>query len=188
MAVIWMTANYVQEKNNRKRKIIMRIYISGKIGEEVLSEATRQKFAKAQKELEAKGYEVFNPTCDGWQNHLIRCYGKDIQQTLPPPGGPISKYTYYLLRDLMTLATMDAIYMLKDWEDSFGARTELMFAMTNGLHVIFEDEYINLDKDMQTSVAVLMEAAKSVNGNVSLTLENCNGWDVTLKVEKAKGR
>ena len=179
-----MTANYVQEKNNRKRKNIMRIYISGKIGEEVISEATRQKFTKAQKELEAKGHEVLNPTSEKWQNHLIQGYGKDIQQTLAPPGGPISKYAYYLLRDLMALATKDAIYMLKGWEDSFGARTELMFAMANGLHVIFEDEYNNLDKDMQTSVAVLMEMAK----NVSLTLESCNGWDITLKVEKAKGR
>ena len=37
----------------------MKIYISGKIGEAVISEATRQKFAKAEKMLEAKGYEVF---------------------------------------------------------------------------------------------------------------------------------
>ena len=39
-----------------------KVYISGKIGEEVLSEATRQKFASAEKFLKAKGYKVFNPT------------------------------------------------------------------------------------------------------------------------------
>lgn len=32
----------------------MLIYISGKIGEEVISEATRQKFAKAEEMLKAK--------------------------------------------------------------------------------------------------------------------------------------
>lgn len=41
----------------------MKVYISGKIGEVVISEATRKKFAKAEEMLKAKGYEVFNP-CD----------------------------------------------------------------------------------------------------------------------------
>ena len=45
-----------------------RIYISGKIGEEVISEATRQKFAKAEELVkEAFGEEnvtVINPACD----------------------------------------------------------------------------------------------------------------------------
>lgn len=34
----------------------MKFYISGKIGEE-----NRQKFARAEEMLKAKGYEVFNP-------------------------------------------------------------------------------------------------------------------------------
>lgn len=38
----------------------MRVYISGKIGEEVISDATRQKFAKAEKMLQDRGYDVFN--------------------------------------------------------------------------------------------------------------------------------
>ena len=43
----------------------MKVYISGKIGEEVVCEATRQKFAKAEEMLKAKGYKVFNPTTSG---------------------------------------------------------------------------------------------------------------------------
>ena len=43
----------------------MRVYISGKIGEEVLSEATRQKFARAEELLQARGFETFNPTTSG---------------------------------------------------------------------------------------------------------------------------
>ena len=42
-----------------------KVYISGKIGEEVLSKATREKFAKAEKWLKAQGYAVFNPTTSG---------------------------------------------------------------------------------------------------------------------------
>ena len=48
----------------------MKVYISGKIGEEVISEATRQKFAKAEEMLKAKGYEVFNPCDERWQRTL----------------------------------------------------------------------------------------------------------------------
>ena len=47
----------------------MKVYISGKIGEEVLSEATRQKFAKAEQMLKAKGFETFNPTTSGLGAH-----------------------------------------------------------------------------------------------------------------------
>ena len=42
-----------------------KVYISGKIGEEVLSDATREKFAKAEEYIKAKGYKVFNPTTSG---------------------------------------------------------------------------------------------------------------------------
>ena len=43
-----------------------KVYISGKIGEEVLSDATREKFAKAEALLKSKGYDVFNPTNSGF--------------------------------------------------------------------------------------------------------------------------
>lgn len=118
----------------------MRIYISGKIGEEVISEVTRQKFARAEEMLKAKGHEVFNPVCKEWQEHLMYGYGADIQQTIAPPGGPISKYEYFLLRDLMALATEDAIYMLPDFLQSKGAKAEHAFAIATGKLVIYDNE------------------------------------------------
>lgn len=164
----------------------MRIYISGKIDEVVISDATRQKFAKAQKELEAKGHEVFNPTNEEWNHHLMQGYGREIQQTaLVPPGGPISKYAYFLLRDLMALATKDAIYMLKDWTKSPGARAEHDFAKANGIEIIYEEDFydypVKLVIDEMISRAELAEASK-----VSMKLIDCEGWDVIITVTMHK--
>lgn len=102
------------------------VYISGKIGEEVLSEATREKFAKAEKWLKAQGYDVFNPTTSG--------LGKAAEQAA-------KKYatTFYkeiLLYDLMALKRCDAIYMLPDWKHSPGALVEYFYAKAVGLEVI----------------------------------------------------
>ncbi len=164
----------------------MTIYISGKIGEVVISEATRKKFAKAQKELEAKGYEVFNPTSEEWQHHLIQGYGKEIQQTIAPPGGPISKYNYFLLRDQMALSTKDAIYMLKDWTKSFGARAEREFALANGLEVIYEEEFFDLP--MKLVIDELIASAESFGaGKAFFKMINCDGWDVVITTKKHKG-
>ena len=164
----------------------MTVYISGKIGEEVISEATRQKFAKAQKELESKGHEVFNPTSEEWQNHLMHGYGADIQQRIAPSGGPISKYAYFLLRDQMTLATKDAIYMLKDWTKSFGARAEREFALANGIEVIYEEEFY--DVPMKLVIDEVIASAESFEaGKASITMVNCEGWDVFITANKHKG-
>ena len=51
----------------------MKIYISGKIGEEeVLSEETRQKFAQAEAKMRMLGYDVFNPTTSGLGEEAMR--------------------------------------------------------------------------------------------------------------------
>ena len=119
-----------------------RVYISGKIGEEVISEATRRKFARAEEMLRAKGYDVFNPTDERWQAPLRRDYEKD---KLSPGSlilqGPFPTfYAYALLRDLMVLSTKDAVYMLADWRRSEGARTEYHFALATGKKILFQVE------------------------------------------------
>lgn len=108
----------------------MRVYISGKIGEETISEATRQRFAKAEKMLMAKGYDTFNPTSEEWEEHLNKAYliDRDVQ----PFGERVNFYTYALLRDMMVLATCDAVYFMEDWEGSPGANTEYFFAHAIG--------------------------------------------------------
>lgn len=110
----------------------MKVYISGKISEEVLSEATRQKFAKAEQMLKAKGFETFNPTTSGLGAHAESlAKAADYKTTF---------YQEILLCDLAQLAQCDAIYMLADWSLSNGSNVELDFAVATGKKRFWELE------------------------------------------------
>ncbi len=116
----------------------MKVYISGKIGEGGISETTRQKFARAEEMLKAKGYEVFNPCDEGWQKALERGY-ENVQylNSACPIGEFPDLYGYCLLRDLMVLSTKDAVYMLADWKRSPDATAEYHFALATGKKLLF---------------------------------------------------
>ncbi len=108
----------------------MRVYISGKIGEEVLSDATRDKFAEAESYLHEWGFDVFNPTTSG--------LGELAEKRAKERGTDF--YTEIMNLDLEQLRHCDVIYMLRDWQDSPGAVREFMEANRLGLEVIF-DQY-----------------------------------------------
>ena len=91
----------------------MKVYICGKIGEEVLSSETREKFARAEKMLRSKGYDVFNPTTSG--------FGESAELAAVRYG--TSFYKEIIIYDLAALKQCDAIYMLSDWEKSPGMTT-----------------------------------------------------------------
>lgn len=117
----------------------MKVYISGKIGEAVISDVTREKFDAAEKMLLDKGHRVFNPTDKVWvyglqENHrnVVWIIGKDTD---------LPFYDYCLLKDLQRLALCDAIYMLADWRRSPGARAEHAFASAVGKRFFFEDRF-----------------------------------------------
>lgn len=103
-----------------------KVYISGKIGEDVLSEATRQKFAEAESLLRSKGYEVFNPTTSG--------LGKCAEKAAKKYGTTF--YKEILVYDIMALKGCDAIYLLPDWNDSPGAILEFFYARAVGLEIM----------------------------------------------------
>lgn len=109
----------------------MKVYISGKIGEKVISDATRQKFARAEEMLKAEGYTVFNPTSKSWQEYL------SIVWSVEPPIKSMDKYSFILLEDLQKLAKYDAVYFLEDWDKSPGANAEHSFAMATGKKILF---------------------------------------------------
>lgn len=118
----------------------MKVYISGKIGEEVVSEATRQKFAKAEEMLKAKGYEVFNPTTSG--------LGKVADEKVLEAERRGEKTTWYqeiLKLDLDALSFCDGIYLLNDYKQSDGARIEYDFALANKKKFLFQEFFHGVD-------------------------------------------
>lgn len=118
----------------------MKVYISGKIGEDVISDTTREKFARAEKFLKSKGYEPFNPADENWQAHLKARYKEDCKTYQPyiDNGAMPDFYTYAILRDMMSMSVKNAVYMLEDWVHSPGAKSELAFACATGKDVFFE--------------------------------------------------
>lgn len=106
----------------------MKVYISGKIGEEVISDATREKFARAEKILGALGYDVFNPVTSG--------LGKMADNHAIATGH--SFYREILALDIEALNNCDAIFMLPDYEESPGALAELAFARAVGMVEMYQ--------------------------------------------------
>ena len=106
----------------------MKVYISGKIGEDVLSEATRQKFAKAEAYLKEWGFDTFNPTTSG--------LGELAEERAKANGTDF--YSEIMELDIAELKKCDAIYMLTDWRDSAGAQREYKEAQRNGIQLFYE--------------------------------------------------
>ena len=93
----------------------MKVYLSGKItGDSNYS----QKFSTMTEELLSYGYVVFNPAVlpDGFE------------------------YSDYMALDLLILSRCDAIFLLRDWKNSPGARLEYEEAKRLGLQVLTEDD------------------------------------------------
>lgn len=107
----------------------MKVYISGKIGEEVLSDATREKFARAEDMLRLIGHDVFNPTTSG-----LGKLAEDLAKK-----NDTDFYREIMILDLGELALCDAIYLLPDHEDSPGAAVELAYANAVGITPLFGD-------------------------------------------------
>ena len=104
-----------------KRKTI---YIAGQIRNE---KNYRARFEAAHEWLEAMGWQVVNPI------YLTEVFGTPTEVQSNPR----------LLRavmdaELAAIQHLDAIYLLKGWERSEGARAELAVALANKLIVIVE--------------------------------------------------
>ena len=103
------------------------IYISGKIDEKVISDATREKFEKAERLLKEQGHYTFNPTAGRWQQVLEIAWGRKCAENWD------TKMTFYA----------HAIYMLPDFLQSPGAKAEHAFAIAIGLEIIYDEELYN---------------------------------------------
>lgn len=105
----------------------MKWYISGKISG-LPTEQVTAKFRQAEQQIRAFGHEPINPLDNGvdkeasWNEHLVA--------------------------DIALLLECDAIYLLKDWEASKGARIEANIAEECGLEIIPQPEYATYESRM----------------------------------------
>ena len=93
----------------------MRYYISGQIAN---NPTYLDAFERAEMHLQSQGYNVINPC------KLPYCL----------------TYAEFMKIDLALLELCDGIYMLSNWEQSKGAKTELAVAKSLGKKVKFESK------------------------------------------------
>lgn len=102
-----------QEMEDGKQMQKKCVYIAGAIsGRTDYKEA----FQAAEEQLRERGFVVMNPANNGqdWS------------------------YRQYINVGLMELMHCDAIYMLRGWQDSVGARLEMEYARATGLEILYE--------------------------------------------------
>jgi len=98
--------------------MVIKYYLSGKITDVTreLEKANLQKFHDLEKELVARGFDVFNPA-------KLEQDGMTWEQ--------------YLSRDLLWIYdNRPMLYLMEGWQDSRGARLEVEFAKLLGLSII----------------------------------------------------
>ena len=98
----------------------MKIYISGKITG-LTKEEYVSNFLEAEKHLTGQGHEVANPV-------------KFVE------GIDLNDYPKLMGKSIEELLNCDAIYMLNNWQDSKGAKTELNTALIYEKAIIYESE------------------------------------------------
>ena len=93
------------------------IYISGKI---TGTDDYLQRFERAEKHLNTMNIiDVINPA-------KVNSYLPELS------------YNQYIKMSLCMLEMCDTIYMLKDWENSIGAKLEWEFAKANNYKIMYE--------------------------------------------------
>lgn len=96
----------------------MKIYISGAI---TGTDDYMERFAKAEKELTAKGWSVVNPA--------------KVNAQLPED----TDYEDYMRMSFCMISMCEAIYLLRGFEKSRGAKRELEFAKSEDMEIMYEE-------------------------------------------------
>lgn len=101
----------------------MKIYIAGKITGD---NNYVTKFLKAKETLKTKGFNVVLPI--------------DIADGGPGEYSQFFSYEQFIHVDYALIDVCDGIYMLKDWQQSKGARMELQYACDHRKEIMYQDE------------------------------------------------
>ena len=127
----------------------MRVYCSGPMTGH--PDLNRPAFDAAEKRLTAQGYYVINPvniSCTfGTPEELAEAFEifyaineKDNYVLKEELDGRASLARAVMDADLAAVRSCDAIFLLKGWEQSRGAKKELAMALSHGLTVMQEGE------------------------------------------------
>ena len=144
-----------------------KIYISGKMGEKSLSEATRDKFAQAEERLKAEGWDPINPATDEYQDFMQGVLAEAFEDWEDSDiEGEWNEYAEMLMHDLRIISLCDALYMLADWKQSPGATAEHAYAKALGKEIRYEVEVMEGDHalvaDLQRILNELKEKGRTV--------------------------
>ena len=110
-----------------KRKTI---YIAGPMRGRPNNNA--EAFDEAHRHLAAIGWEPINPI------DISEAFGVSESETEEEIGE--KRLRAMMAAERAAIPSLDAIYLLKGWEESEGAKLELVVAIQNGLQVILEGE------------------------------------------------
>lgn len=140
------------------------IYIAGKISGLPFDEVVK-KFAKAQTELEAKGYKVMNPVA-----LIIHQNEKRRANNLPPLTDEKDRAEILKICVTNLIYYCDSIYLLNDWHISNGAIMEYHVAFSLGMEIMHQPEQTHA---VQISIVELQK--KDTNEGISYGFHAENG-------------
>lgn len=139
-----------------------RIYISGKMGERSLSEATREKFAQAEERLKSEGWDPINPATSEYQDYAQGALAESFEDWEDAGiEGEWNEYGQMLLLDLHTIILCDAIYMLADWKQSPGATAEHAYAKALGKEMRYEVEVMDGEHGLVADLQRILNELKA---------------------------
>lgn len=137
------------------------------MGEKSLSEATRDKFAKAEERLKAEGWDPINPATDDYQDFMQSVLAEAFEDWEDSDiEGEWNEYAEMLMHDLRIISLCDALYMLADWKQSPGATAEHAYAKALGKEIRYDVEVMEGDHalvaDLQRILNELKEKGRTV--------------------------
>lgn len=134
-----------------------RIYVAGPMTG--IARWNRPAFVKAAKLLREVGWEVTSPI------EISDAFGS--QNTIVTTPGLLDTV---IDEELAQLAKCDAIYLLKGWENSRGAKTELLLALEKGMDVITERSGV-VYKTPKAALEVALMDPVMVNPKMNVKVE-----------------
>lgn len=142
------------------------IYISGKITGD---DNYRTKFATAEQRLIRDGYNVLNPVEVG--DKLDR-----VHQAL---GVAAPTWGDYMRKCLLEIINVKAVYMLRDWQESRGARLEHYIASELGINIVYEDEATEDRASCDNSSIIKLHYLLKRNGIPHTLIDRAErGWQI----------